>query len=62
LKEAAVKYLGTGLRTNLNEVIISFEKDGQISARFNNDKLIEICSFRSTDHQIALAYHSIHVG
>jgi phosphopantetheinyl transferase len=61
LKEAAVKCLGTGLRTNLNEVNISIEKNGEISARFNNDKFIEICSFRETDHQIALAYHSKHI-
>ena len=61
LKEAAVKCLGTGLRTNLNEVRITLSKDNEISARFNNDKFIEICSFRTTDHQIALAYHSKHI-
>ncbi|MDZ7806945.1 MAG: 4'-phosphopantetheinyl transferase superfamily protein [Gracilimonas sp.] len=61
LKEAAVKCLGTGLRTKLNEVIITVEKEGGISARFNNDKLIEICSFRETDHQVALAYQSKHI-
>ncbi|MFP8488361.1 4'-phosphopantetheinyl transferase family protein [Gracilimonas sp. Q87] len=61
LKEAAVKCLGTGLRTNLNDVSISVEKNEEISARFNNDNLIEICSFRATNHQIALAYQSIYI-
>lgn len=61
IKEAAVKCLGTGLRTNLNEVNISVNDRGEISVRFNNDKFIEICSFRLTDHQIALAYHSKHI-
>ncbi|WP_103664730.1 4'-phosphopantetheinyl transferase family protein [Gracilimonas amylolytica] len=61
LKEAAVKCLGTGLRTNLNEVVLSIKDNGEISTRFNNDKFIEICSFKATDHQIALAYHSTHI-
>ena len=61
LKEAAVKCLGTGLRTNLNEIILSIKNNGEISTRFNNDKFIEICSFKATDHQIALAYHSTHI-
>jgi phosphopantetheinyl transferase len=61
LKEAAVKCLGTGLRTNLKDLtLVKKEKDGHF-IRFNNDKLIEICSFRQSDHQIAIAYQSNHI-
>lgn len=61
IKEAAVKCLGTGLRTNLNELTISKNPKNRFSVRFNNDKLFEICSFRVTNHQIALAYQSKHI-
>lgn len=61
IKEAVVKFLGTGLRTNLNELTIVKKGNGQISVRFNNDKFIGICSFRQSDHQIALAYQSNHI-
>lgn len=58
IKEAAVKCLGTGLRTNLNEMVIRKKEKNHFSVIFNNDKMFEICSFRLTDHQIALAYQS----
>lgn len=61
IKEAVVKFLGTGLRTNLNELTIVKNENSQISVRFNNDKFIEICSFKQSDHQIALAYQSKHI-
>ncbi|MEQ8525634.1 4'-phosphopantetheinyl transferase superfamily protein [Gracilimonas sp.] len=61
IKEAAVKCLGTGLRTNLNELTIIKNQKNRFSVRFNNDKLFEICSFRVTNHQIALAYQSKHI-
>ena len=58
IKEAAVKCLGTGLRTNLNEVQIHKKEKNRFSVRFNNEYLFEICSFRQLNHQIALAYQS----
>lgn len=58
IKEAAVKCLGTGLRTNLNEVIIQKNEGDQYSVRFNDEYLFEICSFTQLNHQIALAYQS----
>jgi phosphopantetheinyl transferase len=61
IKEAVVKFLGTGLRTNLNELKIVKNQSSQISVKFYNDKYIEICSFRQSDHQIALAYQSKHI-
>ncbi|MCP9292652.1 MULTISPECIES: 4'-phosphopantetheinyl transferase family protein [Gracilimonas] len=61
VKEAAVKCLGTGLRTNLNDLTILKNQKNRFSVRFNNDKLFEICSFRVTNHQIALAYQSKHI-
>ena len=61
IKEAAVKCLGTGLRTNLNDLTITKNKENRFSVRFNNEKLFEICSFRETNHQIALAYQSRHI-
>lgn len=61
IKEAAVKCLGTGLRTNLSDLTIQKNKKNRFSVRFNNEKLFEICSFRQSDHQIALAYQSKHI-
>ncbi len=56
IKEAAVKCLGTGLRTNLNDLTIKKNKENRFSVRFNDERRFEICSFRQLDHQIALAY------
>ncbi len=61
IKEAVVKCMGTGLRTNMHELSIQKNKEDEFSVKFNNDKLFEICSFKETDHQIALAYHSEHI-
>lgn len=58
IKEAAVKCMGTGLRTNLNEVQIHKNKKNRFSVRFNNEYYFEICSFKQLNHQIALAYQS----
>ncbi|MDR9418395.1 4'-phosphopantetheinyl transferase family protein [Gracilimonas sp.] len=61
IKEAAVKFLGTGLGTHMDDHTIVKTKKNRYSVRFNDDKLIEICSFRQSDHQIALAYQSKHI-
>lgn len=58
IKESAVKFLGTGLRTNLEDLTIIPKNTTTQLVRFNNDKLIEICSFSERNHQIALAYQS----
>ncbi|HET8865776.1 MAG TPA: 4'-phosphopantetheinyl transferase superfamily protein [Gracilimonas sp.] len=58
IKESVVKCMGTGLRTNLNDLTILKEEKNSFRVRFNNDNLFEICSFRQSDHQIALAYQS----
>ncbi len=61
IKEAAVKCIGTGLRTNLSDLTILKNEKNRFSVRFNNEKLFEICSFKQSDHQIALAYQSKHI-
>ena len=56
IKEAAVKCLGTGLRTNLKELEI--RKNGEIKffVRINDEKTFQICSFQELNHQISIAY------
>jgi phosphopantetheinyl transferase len=56
IKEAVVKCMGSGLRTNLNELLIEEREKNCFSISFNNESLFEICSFKQSDHQIALAY------
>ncbi len=56
MKEAAVKCLGTGLRTNLNELELRKLQDNEFSIRINDDKSFQICSFQLLDHQISIAY------
>jgi phosphopantetheinyl transferase len=56
IKEAAVKCMGTGLRTNLNDLTITKNKKNRFTVIFNDERMFEICSFRQLDHQIALAY------
>ncbi|MEX0843871.1 MAG: 4'-phosphopantetheinyl transferase superfamily protein [Balneolaceae bacterium] len=58
IKEAAVKCLGTGLRTNLKDLTIVKKGKKRFSVRFNNENMFEICNFKQSDHQIALAYQS----
>lgn len=56
MKEAAVKCMGTGLRTNLRDLTITKNKKKRFFVDFNNEMSFEICSFKQSDHQIALAY------
>lgn len=58
IKEAVVKCMGSGLRTNLKDLIIEETEKNRFSVRFYNESLFEICSFRQSNHQIALAYQS----
>lgn len=57
IKEALVKLEGGGLRTNLNEVLISKLEENEYSGRFNNDKTARICSFEHNHHWISVAYY-----
>ncbi len=56
MKEAAVKCLGTGLRTNLKELKLKKNAKNRISIKINDDKSFQICSFTALDHQISIAY------
>jgi len=56
IKEAAVKCLGTGLRTNLKELEIQKEGDSKLYVRINDEKTFQICSFKELNHQISIAY------
>lgn len=56
MKEAAVKSLGTGLRTNLKELELNEKKDGSFSIRINQKEMLQGISFKALNHCIALAY------
>lgn len=56
IKEAAVKCLGTGLRTNLKDLEIQKKGEMEFSVRINDEKTFQICSFQKLNHQISIAY------
>ncbi len=56
IKEAAVKCLGTGLRTNLKELEIQKKGESEFFVRINDEKTFQICSFQELNHQISIAY------
>jgi len=56
IKEAAVKCLGTGLRTNLKELEIQRKGNEEFLVRINDEKSFQICSFQKLNHQISIAY------
>ena len=60
IKEAALKCSGHGLQTNLKNLSIVSKNNNCYFIRFNNEINYEICSFKALNHQIALAYQSIH--
>lgn len=60
IKEAALKCSGVGLQSNIKDLKITKRNNNSCLLRFNNEIKYEICSFRTIDHQIALAYQSIH--
>ncbi|WP_018126310.1 4'-phosphopantetheinyl transferase family protein [Balneola vulgaris] len=55
-KEAVVKLLGTGLRTNLNAITLKKCTENEFLVRINDENSFQICSFRELDHQISIAY------
>lgn len=58
LKEALVKLQGTGMRTNLNDCIITSREGELYLATFNNDIRAKICSFNHADNWFAIAWNS----
>lgn len=56
IKEATVKSMGTGLRTNLNELCIAKNEKERFIVRFNDEKTFQICSFQKMNHQLSIAY------
>lgn len=58
LKEALVKLEGRGMRTNLNECVITGTDEALFSARLSDDKRAKICSFQHQEHWLALAWHT----
>jgi phosphopantetheinyl transferase len=58
LKEAALKQIGTGLRTPMNSVKIEVLNDSEFRVEFDNGKQAKICSFQHKDHWISICYHN----
>ncbi|MEQ9310390.1 MAG: 4'-phosphopantetheinyl transferase superfamily protein [Balneolaceae bacterium] len=56
MKEAAVKSLGTGLRTNLKELELKKQKDGGFSIIINHKEELHGICFKALNHYFALAY------
>lgn len=55
LKEAAVKSIGTGLRTNLKDLELVKKENNQFSVSIGNEEL-KALSINAIDHYIALAF------
>lgn len=57
MKEAAVKSLGTGLRTNLRDLELQKISDQRYLITVNEDKQLNVVSFNAEGHYIAIAWH-----
>ena len=57
IKEALVKLDGKGLRTNLNELLLSWNDENDFSCRINDEKSARICSFEYDDHWVSVAFY-----
>lgn len=55
-KEAALKMIGTGLRTPMNSVCVSENGKEQFSVHFSDGEQAEICSFKHEGHWITICY------
>lgn len=55
-KEAALKMIGTGLRTPMNSVCISENGKEQFKVHFSDGELARICSFKHEGHWITICY------
>ncbi len=56
MKEAAVKSLGTGLRTNLKELELDRKENGLFSITINHKEELQGICFNALNHCIALSY------
>jgi len=56
IKEAALKWHGSGLRTRMSSVCVSAESENQFHAHFDNGMIVKICSFADDEHLISVAY------
>jgi len=56
IKEASVKSLGTGLRTNLKELELTKHENGLFNIKINKKEKLQGIIFEALNHYIALAY------
>lgn len=56
MKESALKWYGTGLRTPMNSLKIEKLKNNLFLSTFVGGKSAKVCSFKETDHWISVAY------
>ncbi len=56
MKEASVKSLGTGLRTNLKELELTKHENGLFKIKINKKEKLQGICFEALNHHIALAY------
>lgn len=56
MKEAAVKCLGTGLRTNLKELELEKLPNGRFTIRINGKEELKGIYFQALNHYISIAY------
>lgn len=57
VKEAGVKCLGTGLRTNLKELEMTRTGEHTFTIQINQEPGMQAVSFHFEDHTLAIAYH-----
>lgn len=56
IKEATVKSLGTGLRTNLKDLVLDKQRDGLFTITVNQKEELKAVCFKALNHWISLAY------
>ncbi len=56
MKESALKWYGTGLRTPMSSLKIEKCKNNLFLSTFVDGKCAKVCSFKESDHWISVAY------
>lgn len=56
IKESALKWYGTGLRTPMKSLKTEKLKNNLFLSTFSNGKSVKVCSFKESDHWISVAY------
>lgn len=59
LKEAALKAIGTGLRTPMNSVLLKQIEDSYFSVEFNDGRKAKIRSFQISDQWISICFFKL---